>query len=687
MSTFVSVINPSTGKVDWVLQDDQYDYHQEIARSGYADMLHDTERNKKYYKALAEAIQIKRGLGEPVNVLDIGTGTGLLSMMAARLGADTVTACEAFEPMAKCAREIIQQNGFGDKIRLIPKRSTDIIVGRDGDMPEKANILVTEVFDTELIGEGAINTFTHAHRELLQKNCIVVPSAANMYVQVVSSDFIRRWRDIRPIKLPGGGDIETPPEMSSCGGAPALQDLQLHELPQSLFQVLSMPLHVFRFDFSGTLPLKFDNQSSKTFEALHAGQTDGIFMWWDLEMDTKNKINLSCAPGWGHPRPEELQWRDHWMQAIYYPNQPLSVQKGDKVKVISSHDEYSLWFNVQQTNSAESGDNMGPACSCGMHVSYSRSQIGMLNDPHRRHIYYSLLKEKVTPNSVVLTISDGSLLCLMAARLGAKQVFALETNNFTRKILQQFINHNDLGDKVTILSKEPEQLTEDDLHGYKIDLVVGDPYFQSAVLPWHHVHFWYAARQLSGFLSETAEVFPQLLTIKAMAVSFRDLWKIRSPVGMCEGFNIELFDQLIESSSEISDSEVEPQPLWEYPCTACTGPVTVQSFDFSETSWINDTSQSSNISITLDPSIDDKCNGVVLWAEYQFTDQLKVSLGPREKVIVGEKVEWDFYSKQGIHLLTNKGKDFVENLKTIDVSLTFKPTTGDFDFIFKTKTS
>lgn len=67
-------------------------------------------------------------------------------------------------------------------------------------------------------------------------------------------------------------------------------------------------------------------------------------------MDTKNKINLSCAPGWGHPRPEELQWRDHWMQAIYYPNQPLSVQKCDKVKVISSHDEYSLWFNVQPTN-------------------------------------------------------------------------------------------------------------------------------------------------------------------------------------------------------------------------------------------------------------------------------------------------------------------------------------------------
>lgn len=49
-------------------------------------------------------------------------------------------------------------------------------------------------------------------------------------------------------------------------------------------------------------------------------------------------------------------------------------------------------------------------------------------------------------------------------------MFALETNNFTRKILQQFINHNDLGGKVTILSKEPEEVTEDDLQGYKVTI-------------------------------------------------------------------------------------------------------------------------------------------------------------------------------------------------------------------------
>ena len=36
------------------------------------------------------------------------------------------------------------------------------------DMPHRANILITEVFDTELIGEGAIGTFRHALEHLLE---------------------------------------------------------------------------------------------------------------------------------------------------------------------------------------------------------------------------------------------------------------------------------------------------------------------------------------------------------------------------------------------------------------------------------------------------------------------------------------------------------------------------------------
>lgn len=189
MSTFKQILNPITGRSEWEPQCEDYDYHQEIARAAFADMLHDTERNQKYLKGLKIAIDKVHEQGRQAHVLDIGTGTGILSLFAVQCGADTVTACEAFRPMADCAEKIIEHNGVRHCINIIKKRSTDILVGKNGDMPKRANILVTEVFDTELIGEGAIGIFTHAHEHLLESDCIVVPDSATMYAQVVDSPF------------------------------------------------------------------------------------------------------------------------------------------------------------------------------------------------------------------------------------------------------------------------------------------------------------------------------------------------------------------------------------------------------------------------------------------------------------------------------------------------------------------
>ena len=67
--------------------------------------------------------------------------------------------------MVRIARQVIARNGYGEVIQIVPKRSTEMT---SGDMPTRANILVTEVFDTELIGEGALVTFAHAHKHLLE---------------------------------------------------------------------------------------------------------------------------------------------------------------------------------------------------------------------------------------------------------------------------------------------------------------------------------------------------------------------------------------------------------------------------------------------------------------------------------------------------------------------------------------
>ncbi len=93
---FVQDLNPLSGSMEWQVKSKDYDYLQEVARAGYADMLHDAERvgiidevgttmhplyflvqNQLYYEGLKAAIGQKRSQGQQVHVLDIGTGTGM----------------------------------------------------------------------------------------------------------------------------------------------------------------------------------------------------------------------------------------------------------------------------------------------------------------------------------------------------------------------------------------------------------------------------------------------------------------------------------------------------------------------------------------------------------------------------------------------------------------------------------
>jgi protein arginine N-methyltransferase 7 len=191
-----------------------------------------------YYAGLKKVIGNLKAQNKPVRVLDIGTGTGLLSMMAVRCGADKVTACEAFKPMAEIAKKCLAANGMKDKVQVVEKRSTDIEIG--SDMTERANVLVTEVFDTELIGEGAIQTFNHAIKHLLEPDCYVIPDHAYMYAQVVDSG---KCHDFNWLDLSACG-IKSPQQYSNIGGN-VIHDVQLSQFTE--FTELCEPKKIFKY--------------------------------------------------------------------------------------------------------------------------------------------------------------------------------------------------------------------------------------------------------------------------------------------------------------------------------------------------------------------------------------------------------------------------------------------------------
>ncbi|XP_068116847.1 protein arginine N-methyltransferase 7 [Hyperolius riggenbachi] len=683
MKVFCGRVNPTTGALDWVEEDEDYDYHQEIARSSYADMLHDKDRNEKYYQGIRAAVKRVKERGEKAIVLDIGTGTGLLSMMAVTAGADYCYAVEVFKPMSEAAVQIVKANGFAGKIKVINKHSKEVTVGPDGDMMQRANILITELFDTELIGEGALPSYEHAQHTLMQERWEAVPHRATVYAQVVESHRLWSWNKLLPLDL-DSGRFQPPPEMQSCPGAPSVCDIQLSQLNPCDFKSLSHIMVTCRIDFSQQISSATVSHPMN-FSCLASGTAQVVLSWWDIDMDPEGTINCTMKPGWLYPSGHTVPWRDHWMQCVYFlPEEKKVVQRGE-LCLTAHQDDYSMWFTLQNSGAEENASNERPVCHCGAHIIWNRPRFGELNDQSRIDKYKKALKKILTPSSVCLCVSDGSLLPLLAHSIGAAQVFTLEYSSMSQHLMEKIFQVNNLKEVIPVLQKTPDKVTADDLGDRKVSVLIGEPFFTTSLLPWHNLYFWYSRTALSGVLSKDCTVSPVSASIHILAVEFKDLWRIRSPCGSCEGFDVRIMDEMIKKSLDFRElREAEPHALWEYPCRALSDPINAMTFNFQEA--VPGDVMKSEGSVNLVRS--GMCHGVVLWMEYQLTEDMRVSTGLLGVSEEEGDCQWYPHSKQGVFFLSSVTELEPSSMKpctSVNYQLTFSPKHGDIQMNFSSK--
>ncbi len=128
-------------------------------------------------------------------VLDLGCGSGLLAMLAARAGASKVYACDKAPGMAACASRVVAANRLHN-ITIIPKLSTCMTVAREGDdmsqddmsqradMSERATLLVSETFGDDPFSESFLPSLAHAREHLLSKTAAVIPYGLEVQISI-----------------------------------------------------------------------------------------------------------------------------------------------------------------------------------------------------------------------------------------------------------------------------------------------------------------------------------------------------------------------------------------------------------------------------------------------------------------------------------------------------------------------
>jgi type II protein arginine methyltransferase len=112
-----------------------------------------------------------------MRALEIGAGSGILAMLAARAGA-RVTSCESSRAIAAIAEEIVAANGFAGSVRIVAKPVGELAIPGDLDAP--AALLFYDTFSDNLFGFEPFALARQA-RALLTPDAVIVPRAAALH--------------------------------------------------------------------------------------------------------------------------------------------------------------------------------------------------------------------------------------------------------------------------------------------------------------------------------------------------------------------------------------------------------------------------------------------------------------------------------------------------------------------------
>ncbi|MBK8812982.1 MAG: 50S ribosomal protein L11 methyltransferase [Acidobacteria bacterium] len=133
-------------------------------------MLTDPVRNKLLFEAISSNVN------DETRFLDIGAGTGVWAIIAAKLGAQRVVAVEVEEALIPIIYKHAQENGVADKIEIIHGNSNDVKIRG------KFDVIVSELFGSDAFGPATVQSFVDVRKRFLAPNGVLIPQKLAMYV-------------------------------------------------------------------------------------------------------------------------------------------------------------------------------------------------------------------------------------------------------------------------------------------------------------------------------------------------------------------------------------------------------------------------------------------------------------------------------------------------------------------------
>uniref|UniRef100_A0A674N566 Protein arginine N-methyltransferase 6 n=1 Tax=Takifugu rubripes TaxID=31033 RepID=A0A674N566_TAKRU len=158
-------------KLDHETQQESLYFDSYTDVSVHEEMIGDRVRTNTYRMAILKNSESIRGKV----VLDVGAGTGILSVFCVQAGAKKVYAVEACS-IAEQAVRIVKQNRMEDRIEVIRGMVETV------QLPDKVDVIVSEWMGYALLQESMLNSVLYARDKWLRPGGVMLPSTAELYI-------------------------------------------------------------------------------------------------------------------------------------------------------------------------------------------------------------------------------------------------------------------------------------------------------------------------------------------------------------------------------------------------------------------------------------------------------------------------------------------------------------------------
>lgn len=257
-------------------------------------MLCDRPRQEAYRQAILSNAKLFAGK----TVLDVGAGTGILSIFCAQAGAAKVYAVEASN-IANLAKKNVKQNGFESVIEVHQTKIEDFQI--DGADQRQIDIIVSEWMGFYLLHEGMLDSVLLARDKFLKESGSMFPENATIYVA--------------PCRLPAFFETWNTYDGVNMEAFAAALRAQKSIKPEIMVVPSSDLLHdgsvVAWYDLKTVTTDDLNEiEFNEVIVAQKYGRYQGVCLWFDVcfpESDDSEIVTLSTAPA-ADPT--------HWKQTV-----------------------------------------------------------------------------------------------------------------------------------------------------------------------------------------------------------------------------------------------------------------------------------------------------------------------------------------------------------------------------------